>query len=117
MRSVQARRQDRRPALYRGWRKALYSWPMVVLLFLIVFALGRSTWRVYRVWGKSREAMAAASAKYAADLKRSKDLEDEVSRLETERGIEEELRRNFPVARPGEEAVVIIVDTKATTSR
>ncbi len=58
----------------------------------------------------------AASAKYAADMQRSQDLENEVSRLETERGLEEELRRNFPIVKPGEE-VVVILDGKATSTR
>ncbi|HEY4518534.1 MAG TPA: hypothetical protein VJG48_02805 [Candidatus Paceibacterota bacterium] len=116
MKVFQVKRLDKRPVVYHGWRKVLYSWPVLVVLVLVVLFLFRATWRVYVVWGRSREASLGASAKYQKDLKRSQDLENEVSRLETERGLEEELRRNFPIVKPGEE-VVVILGSKATSTR
>lgn len=35
-------------------------------------------------------------------------LEKEIARLETDRGVEEELRRRFQVVRPGEQVLVIV---------
>lgn len=110
------RYQDKRPALYRGWRRIVYSWPALAVLLLLVLLLGRATWRVSARWGQVRNDALQARARYQETEERFKELGEEVKRLGTERGLEEELRRNFPVAKPGEE-VVIIVDSKATTSR
>lgn len=46
---------------------------------------------------------------------RKSDLEKKVKYLSNDRGIEAEMRRNFDVARPGEQ-VVIIVDKEASTT-
>ena len=46
---------------------------------------------------------------------RKADLEKKVQYLSNDRGIEAEMRRNFDVARPGEQ-VVIIIDKEASTT-
>jgi cell division protein FtsB len=46
---------------------------------------------------------------------RKAELEKKVQYLSNDRGIEAEMRRNFDVARPGEQ-VVIILDDKATST-
>ena len=113
---MQDRRQNRRPIIYYGWRKVAYSWPTVIILFIITFFILRATWRIYGVWDRSRANSREASSRYEANLRRSQELETEVSRLGTERGLEEELRRNFPIVKPGEEVVIILGD-KATSTR
>jgi cell division protein FtsB len=46
---------------------------------------------------------------------RRADLEKKVEYLSNDRGIEAEMRRNFDVARPGEQVVIILDDEKKDT--
>ncbi len=63
--------------------------------------------------------MAARRAEAEADLAtlqvREAELKDKVEYLESERGMEAEMRRNFDVAQPGEQ-VVIILDEEESDS-
>ena len=78
--------------------------------------LGRSTWRVYVRWDRTRIERNEAEARFrAAEIRRER-LEEEVARLKTERGWEEEIRRNFQVAKPGE-GVIIIIDDEDSKGR
>lgn len=106
-------RQGRRPGGGVWWRV------LAIGLFLGVIGLGRS---VYLVWQKnetSREIRATAEADLAAVAARRAALKLRVKRLETARGQEEEIRKNFPVAREGEQVVIILdgeEEPKATSS-
>lgn len=94
-----------------GW-----GWRLIVLFLLILIVLFSRS--VYRMWGKNEEAktsrlrveseLAAVEARFGAAERR-------VKRLETPRGQEAEVRRNFPVAREGERVVIIFDESASTT--
>lgn len=100
----------------QGRREVNPLWRLLALgLLIITILLAHSVWRV---WGKneaSRAARAEAEAQLATVAARHAALEAKVGKLETPRGQEEEVRKNFPVAREGEE-VVIILDDNATAT-
>ncbi len=115
MKGVQARGNLNRPLIYHGWRRILYSWPILIILFIILGFLVRASWRVYGNWSESREMARLALLRYQNDKARLEMLQREVTRLGTKRGVEEELRRKFPVSLPGEEVVIIVDDQASTT--
>ncbi|MFA6416446.1 MAG: septum formation initiator family protein [Candidatus Paceibacterota bacterium] len=97
--------------------KRRQGWFYLLLFFLIVLNifLVRGVWRVYQ---KSRLAGDNyLSAKERLDIltARQKVLTDRLESLKTERGLEEQIRNNFPVVKPGEK-VVVIVDSPTTTA-
>ncbi len=96
-------------------RKLLYSKLSVWALLIMILFFAHATWKVYQ---KSR-ASAAYTAQAEISLKKLKDrqnvLTSELSRLDTEEGVEEEIRAKYGVSKPGEE-MVIIVDARAATS-
>ncbi len=72
-----------------------------------VFMLGA----VWEVRGKQRlaeEERNHARAELASVEERERSLTEAVARFETERGMEEEFRKRFPVAREGEEVIVLV---------
>ena len=84
---------------------------LLVLIIIMVFLL-QSVYERFQV----EQDMAARRAAVEAELRelevRKATLEEEVEYLSHERGIEAEMRRQFDVALPGEE-VVIIVDERS----
>jgi cell division protein FtsB len=95
----------------RTWRGFFRSWGFVgVLTFACFFML----WAVYDRYAIEQE-MSVKRAEADATLQelqeRKETIEEKVKYLSSDRGIEAEMRRNFDVAQPGEQ-VVIIVDPK-----
>ena len=105
----------------RKIRKFIYSWPMVVVLFILLGFAARGTWGVYAKYKESQANLETAERQYEATKKRADFLEREATRLSTDRGLEQEIRNRFQVARPGEHLVMIVGEeekkpTEATTT-
>ena len=80
-----------------------------VVLLLALFALLRGGWNIYQ---KQREAYlnkVNTEAKLDELVDRKRQLQAEVLHLKSNRGVEEEMRQQFEVAREGE-GLIIIVD-------
>ncbi len=106
MRNFQARRQ---------MRKAVYSVPSLVLLLVLCFFSFRSVWGVYQKYALTEQLLSETEAAHEKLSSRTGELETATARLATDRGVEEEVRNHFQVARPGED-VVILVDEATTTA-
>jgi cell division protein FtsB len=92
----------------RKLRKIIFSRKVLVLLAFVSAFLIFSTVKVYI---KSRNAVSKNEEikKEVADLEQRKsDLQKEISRLQSESGAEEEVRKKFNVQKPGEEVLVIV---------
>ncbi|MDQ3014243.1 MAG: septum formation initiator family protein [bacterium] len=100
----------------KRFRRYLYSKGAVAILLVLVFFFGRASWGVY----KKEQESGANAAQAQVSLKRLEDrqkiLTDELNRLKTDEGIEEEIRSKFGVSKPGEQVVIIVEDKKATST-
>lgn len=100
-------------------KKSLLSWcysPWVLAALAVFCALlAVSVYERYTIEREMAGRRAAAEADVAALEERKAALEERVEYLSHERGIEAEMRRNFDVAKPGEE-VVIILDNETPVS-
>jgi len=89
-------------------RKVLYS-PKVALLLLVVFVfLARGAWGAYTKERESRLNLNKVEEDYSKAMEREAFLSEEIDRLSTEEGMEEEIRGKFNVTKPGEEVVLVI---------
>lgn len=89
---------------YTDW---LYTKPVVLFLAALIIFMGVA---VFGRFGVEREMYArriAAEEELTKAEARKADLEEEVLYLEGERGIEEEIRKHFDVAREGETVVIL----------
>ena len=93
----------------RGWLHSPLSLAIlaIIILFMISVVYQRYTIEKEMV---SRREEAEAHLKLLED--RRAELEKKVEYLSNERGIEAEMRRNFDVARPGEQVVIILDEEK-----
>lgn len=107
---------DRRQG--RGRRETTPLWRLLALVLLVITGLlAHSVWVV---WGKNQASRAVrqeAEQQLATVAARYEKLEVKVKKMETPRGQEEEVRRNFPVAREGEQVVIILDDNSTTTNQ
>ena len=91
-----------------NYKAYIYSRTVIVVLLVIVITLGLSVYERYVV---ERE-MSGRRIHSEEELQRLEDrkiqLEDRVEYLEGERGIEEEMRKNFDVAREGEQVIILV---------
>jgi cell division protein FtsB len=87
--------------------------PLACIIFIIVaILLTKSVLGLYSKAQLSVEARETSEKELGSIMERKAFVEAEISKLKTAPGMEEEIRRKFSVARPGEEVVVIIEGTK-----
>ena len=95
----------------RKIQRYLFSKPVIGFIFFVALLLSFSVHSRYVV---SKEMQAKLDARYAeleALTLRAETLRAKVEYLEDERGVEEELRNRFDVAKEGEQ-VIILLDEK-----
>lgn len=95
----------------RKLRSLFYSKPVSVILFAFAILLSFSAYNRYSVAGDMKEKLEAKRAELQKLEERAQSLETKVEYLENERGVEEEIRNRFDVAKEGEQ-VVILIDPK-----
>jgi cell division protein FtsB len=92
----------------RQFKRMLYSTGVLVILGIIVFFLGRATWDVYQKAKLTSENRQEALDELTRLQKQEATLKAELERLQTDRGVEEELRAKFNVAKEGEQVITIV---------
>jgi cell division protein FtsB len=95
----------------RSWRVALKSWWFVGFLGVCCLLLLIVVFDRYTIEQEMSLRRAEAEERLADLEERKTMMQDKVEYLSSERGVEAEMRRNFDVAQPGEQ-VVIILDPK-----
>ncbi len=95
----------------RKIRSVLYSKTVIFVIFALAILMSFSVYNRYSVAGDMRKKLEDKRAELDAMKLRAQTLDSKVQYLENERGIEEELRNRFDVAKEGEQ-VVILLDRK-----
>ena len=95
----------------RTWRTILHSPVAFVIAVLLCLAMANVVYGRYTIEREMIGKRLEAEKKLEVLINRKAELERKVEYLSNDRGIEAEMRRNFDVARPGEQ-VVIILDTE-----
>lgn len=96
----------------RQVKRILYSRTTLVVLGVIIVLLINSVWGVYKKRAISKENLNKAQASLDTLLAREETLSNEIDRLKSTAGVEEEIREKFGLVKPGEE-VIIVVDAES----
>jgi cell division protein FtsB len=92
----------------RKIRQFLYSWPLLILLGIILVIFLRAAWGA-SVQERETQVIKQQRLAYLEELEaREASIQAEIDRLSTGRGIEEEIRQKFEVAKEGEKVIVIV---------
>lgn len=95
-----------------NYKHHLYSRPVIVLLFILVILLGKSVYGRYTVERDMAERRERSELELELKLKRRDQLGERVEYLEGDRGQEEEIRKNFDVAKEGEQVIILMGDSE-----
>lgn len=92
----------------RRIRELLYSKPAIGFLFLLTILLSISAYNRYEIARETKDRLEVKQAELDVLEKRADSLETKVRYLEDERGVEEELRSRFDVAKEGEDVIILV---------
>ncbi len=101
------------------WKRLFFRvlwWVALIVLGVLLATVGAAAWRMY---GKAEEARIAHDESVSALealTQRREVVEKSLSKLSTERGIEEEIRLRYQLAKPGEEQIVLVSKESEVTS-
>ncbi len=102
----------------RRWLKVLI-WLGLIFIFLLVL---RAVWGLSQKNQMAKENLLSSAEQLAKLTERQIVLRAKIERLKTARGVEEEIRSNFPVVKEGEQVINIVAEepkstTTATTTK
>ena len=96
----------------RKLRRAIYSFPVLALLFVIALFSINGTWQVYNKQIASTTGLTESQIEWSRLKQRESELEADIEKLKSQRGFEAEIREKFSVGKEGEK-VAVIVNTAA----
>ena len=94
----------------RKLKKYLYSKPALVVLMLMLLFVGKATWNVYDKLETSEGNLEMAERDIEKLKLRKNALASQIQYLQTEQGVEAEIRQKFRLVKEGEQIAVIIDD-------
>jgi len=92
----------------RSWVRVLQTWWFVGVLAIVCVLMTMVVFNRFQIEREMSLRRAEAEQHLANLQARKADIEDKVEYLGSERGMEAEMRRNFDVAQPGEQVVIIL---------
>jgi len=96
-------------------RQRLYSWPTLIILGLVTFLIAHGAYSVFKKKQESAAYVLELQTKVEELSNNQFDVKSDISRLQTEDGIDTEIKKKFSVSKVGEH-VVVIVDPRVPTT-
>jgi cell division protein FtsB len=90
--------------------------PALLALSVAFVFVGRAAFRIYEKERVSGDDLTKTESQYKEYSLRAATLESEIARLKSNRGVEEEIRNKFRLAKDGEKMVVIVEPKEISTS-
>lgn len=95
-------------------KRMIYSRVSLVILIFIFVIISRATWNVYTKERETGKKAETAQIELAELRDRKEALTANIAKLQSEEGIEQQIRENFHMAKPGENLVVFVNDATQT---
>ena len=94
----------------------MYNKVTLWALFVVVLYSSFSTWRVYQKQKESQAFRGVVEKKVQELEERDREIMSKIGELDTEQGMEREIRGKFNVSRENENMVVILEEENSTSS-
>ncbi|MDO8523653.1 MAG: septum formation initiator family protein [bacterium] len=94
----------------RRWKRLfarIVLWAGIVAAFVLLFSLVETTWSVYTKERQARQAHLDEAQTLSELEGRQQSLTTRISELGTSRGIEEQVRDRYDVAKSGEQVIIL----------
>jgi cell division protein FtsB len=92
----------------RATKRRLYSYWTILVLVIVLGLFARSAYGVYLKAKESGERASQAEQELFRLTERNRELDQQITRLKTEEGIEAEIRETYRMAKPGENLAIIL---------
>lgn len=96
-------------------RRILFGKVAFVILLVLFVLLARGTWNVYQKSAYAQENRERAEQELAELNEREAALRARLEHIETQRGLEEEIRHTYDVGREGEQLIVLVEEERSDT--
>ncbi len=97
-------------------RQTIYDRLILLVLFILLLIMARAVWRLWQKNDMAQKNL-LVSAEHLRQLEERKEALDlKMTKLKTSRGVEEEIRVNFSVVKPGEKVINLVEPDKPTTT-
>ena len=90
------------------WKRVAFSWVTLLILLITIILITRSSYGMYIKNTQANVRTENAQYELAKIQNRANKLKENLSRIKTTKGVEEELRRKFDVSRNNEHLLLII---------
>ncbi len=97
-------------------RRRLYSLPVLIGLLLVTILIGRGTWNIAQKYRESARLVTDLRAQEVELTTKQASLKADIAKLNTDEGLDAEIKDKFNVVKPGEQVAVIVDATKPATS-
>lgn len=94
-------------AAYKSLKKALFSVPMILVLAVITAVVGVAAFNMHRTYEDTRQTVKRLQEERQQLADRKQAARSAAARIATRRGLKEEIREKFSVAKPGERVIVL----------
>jgi cell division protein FtsB len=92
----------------RSAQRMIFRIGLIVIFGTTLFFLARATWNIYEKNMIARKERNESKMELETLEERYSQISQDVERLVTERGLEEEIRSKFQVSKPGEHTIVLL---------
>jgi len=102
------------------WKRLFFRivlWGVILLLVFFLYVLGSTTWRVFTKGQEAEELREGAEQNVTELHERKVAIEEALRKLDTPRGIEEEVRKRYELGLPGEEQIVLVAPKPAEEAK
>lgn len=96
----------------KSFKRYVYSPVSLILVGIVILIVMHAVYGVYRKAQSAGVFLGEANAKLAEMKEREMYFSNEIERLNSDLGIEEEIRKKFQVAKEGEKVIVIVDEEK-----
>lgn len=90
------------------FRRILYSKPMIIVMAIFVVILGRGAWSMHEKSVDAIKNRDKALEELQTLQARKTELDGDIAHLSSDRGVEEEIRDRFMVAKEGEKVMIVV---------
>ena len=97
-------------------KRLVYSFPSLIVLAAICFFLVKGAVGIMKIERESAQRVSELEGQTASLKMRETNLRSQISKLQSEEGIIEEIKRKFSAPREGEHVAIIVDDRNASSS-
>lgn len=97
-------------------QRVVYSIPFLAILVGLTVVVAISAWNMYQTNQETEETVERLRTEHQELSQREDVVTDEALNISTERGLEEEIREKFSVAKEGERVIVLVDDQDQATT-